>query len=217
MTDQSFTSMRRAMVESQLRTNDVNDPAVIRAMLSVHRENFVPAQRRDMAYIDRPIPLENGRAINPPVATARLLVSANIIPGQSVLLIGTALGYCATLLATLSARVTAVESDPALAAHARELLAGTKGVTIVEGPLEAGHAEGAPYDCLFIDGAVEAVPESLSGQLKVGGRAVFARVDNGVTRLCVGVRSTGGFGAGAFADSEAVVLPGFAKPAAFSF
>ena len=217
MTQQNFTSMRCAMVESQLRTNDVNDVAVIRAILSVPREQFVPAERRDAAYIDRAVPLGAGRSLNPALATARFLVEGQVAAGQSVLLVGAATGYAAAVLAAMGAIVTALESDAALAARARENLADVAGVTIVEGPLEAGVPAGAPYDLLFVDGAVEALPPSLTDQLKVGGRAVFARLDQGVSRLCVGVRSAGGFGASAFADSEAVALPGFAVPKTFTF
>jgi len=217
MTQQNFTSMRCAMVESQLRTNDVNDVAVIRAILSVPREQFVPAERRDAAYIDREVPLGAGRSLNPALATARFLVEGQVSAGRSVLLVGAATGYAAAVLAAMGAIVTALESDAALAALARENLADVAGVTIVEGPLEAGVPAGAPYDLLFVDGAVEALPPSLTDQLKVGGRAVFARLDQGVSRLCVGVRSAGGFGASAFADSEAVALPGFAVPKTFTF
>lgn len=217
MSEQTFTAMRRAMVESQLRTNDVNDVAVIRAILSVPREDYVPAERRDAAYIDRSVPLGNGRALNPPLATARLLVEGRVEPGDTVLLVGAATGYAAALLAGMGAAVTALESDPALAAEAKAKLAHLPGVTVVEGPLEAGVPSGAPYDLLFVDGAAEQLPAALTDQIKVGGRAVFARLDRGVSRLCSGVRSAGGFGASAFVDSEAVVLPGFAQPKGFVF
>jgi len=88
---------------------------------------------------------------------------------------------------------------------------------VVEGPLEAGFADQAPYDILFVDGAIEVMPDTLVEQLKVRGRAVFARIEQGVTRLCMGVRSAGGFGSSAFADIETVVLPGFERPRDFSF
>lgn len=217
MTEQNYASMRRAMVESQLRTNDVNDVDVIRAILSVPREEFVPAERRAVAYIDRPVPLGGGRALNPPLATCRLLVEAGIAAGERVLLIGAATGYTAALLHSLGATVTAVESDPALAATAQARLAGLAGVTVVEGPLAAGHADGAPYDVLFIDGAVEHVPEALAAQVRAGGRVVYGWLDQGVSRLCTGVRTEGGFGGRAVVDAEAVHLPGFAQPAGFRF
>ncbi len=214
---QRFAAMRRAMVESQLRTNDVNDPDVLAALLAVPRERFVPDNRQAAAYIDRPVPLGGGRALNPPLATARLLAEAQPAHGEAVLLIGSATGYAAALLVALGARVTAVEEDAGLLAQARDALAGTQGVTLVDGPLHAGHAPGGPYDLLFIDGAIEQWPEVLTDQLKVGGRAVTARIDRGVCRLASGVRTAGGFGLRDLVDCEAVMLPGFARPKTFAF
>ena len=217
MTEQNFTAMRRAMVESQLRTNDVNDPAIIQAILAVPREAFVPADRRDAAYIDRAVPLGGGRALNPPLTTARLLVAAAPRPGEKVLLIGAATGYAAALLVALGTSVVAVEEDEALLTSARATLAGEKRVAFEQAPLVGGDAVGRPYDIVFVDGAVESFPEALVEQLKIGGRAVFARLDGAVTRLCSGTRSAGGFGAVPFLDSEAVHLPGFARPKSFTF
>lgn len=217
MTDQNFTAMRRAMVESQLRTNDVNDPALLEVILAIPREAFVPEARRAGAYTDRAVPLGNGRALNPALATARLLIEASVKAGDSVLLVGAASGYAAALLARLGCTVTALEEDVGLVAEAKKALADYAGVTLVAGPLAKGHAKGAPYDVVFVDGAIESMPDALVSQLKVGGRAVFASVERGVTRLCTGVRSAGGFGARAFVDSDAVILPGFAAPKGFTF
>jgi protein-L-isoaspartate(D-aspartate) O-methyltransferase len=217
MTDQNFMAMRRAMVESQLRTNDVNDPVLLEAILAVPREAFLPEARRASAYIDRSVPLGDGRALNPPLATARLLVAAAINPGDHVLLVGAATGYAAALLARLGCAVVALEEDAALVAQAKTALSDYAGIDIVTGPLAEGQAAGAPYDVIVVDGAIEALPDALIEQLKIGGRAVFASAERGVTRLCTGVRSAGGFGARPFVDSEAVVLPGFAVPKGFTF
>ncbi|BAK67823.1 protein-L-isoaspartate O-methyltransferase [Sphingobium sp. SYK-6] len=217
MSEQNFQAMRRAMVESQLRTNDVNDPAIIEAILAEPREAYVPAERRAAAYTDRAVPLGNGRALNPALATARLLVEVAPRAGQRVLLIGAATGYAAALLARLGCVVVAIEEDPVLAEQAARQLGDRPGITLHAGPLAAGWPEGAPYDLLFVDGAVEELADALIQQLKVDGRAAFATAERGVTRLCAGARSAGGFGARAFADSEAVILPGFARPKAFTF
>ena len=108
-----------------------------------------------------------------------------------------------------------MESDPALAAIARDALTGN--VRLVEGPLEAGSPDDAPYDVLVIDGAVEHVPEALWCQLVPEGRAVGGLVDRGVIRLAVGRRSENGFALEPFADMECAVLPGFARVRSFSF
>lgn len=210
MTEQNFSSMRTAMVESQLRTSDVDDQRVIAAMAHVAREDFVPAERRAMTYVDRPIPLAGGRALNPPLIVGRLLKEAQIAQGDKVLLIGAATGYSAALLANLGAQVTAIEEEggPEIA---------VAGVTVVRGALNAGAPAGAPYDVLFIDGAVEEVPAALVQQLADGARVVTGIIERGVTRLCGGRVAAGVLGLASLADLEMVVLPGFAAPEQFVF
>ncbi|HVI97904.1 MAG TPA: protein-L-isoaspartate O-methyltransferase [Sphingomonas sp.] len=211
-----FTAMREAMVASQLRTNAVDDPRVVTAMLRVPREAYLPENVAPLAYRDTAVPLGRNRAANLPMATGRLLTAAEIAPTDSVLLIGAASGYTAAVLAELAANVTAVESDPELAAAARAALTGTH-VTLVEGPLEAGAPGGAPYDVLVVDGAVEHLPEALVAQVKPGGSVATGLIDRGVTRLAAGRRTEGGFGLRDFADVDCVALPGFAKPKSFQF
>ena len=141
MTEQNFAQMRTAMVESQLRTSDVNDVRVVAAMAKVAREKFVPEGRRAMAYIDRPVRVDGGRAINPPLVTGRLITEANVKTGDKVLLIGAASGYGAAVLEALGAQVTAVEEDAALIALAKDA-----GLVLTEGSLAAGAPANAPYE-----------------------------------------------------------------------
>ncbi len=212
-----FAAMRTAMVASQLRTNAVSDARVIAAMASVPRERFVRTDMAPFAYRDSLVSLGDGRSLNLPIATGRLLTEARLLPSDRVLLIGAATGYTAAVLAELVATVIAVESDHALVAIARDALGADDRITIIEGPLEAGHPEGAPYDLIVIDGAVERVPDALVSQVRPGGRVVAGLVDRGVTRLAAGRRSEGGFAMMDFADVDCCLLPGFATPARFIF
>lgn len=209
MTEPDFASMRAAMVESQLRTSDVSDVRVIEAMSNVPREAFVPPSRQAMAYIDRPVPLGNGRSLNPPLATGRLLTEAAIRRGEKVLLIGAASGYTAAVLAAMGAQVTAV--DDADVAH------DAASVKAVKGSLAEGYPEGAPYDVIIIDGAIEEVPSALVDQLADKGRVSTGLIDKGVSRLATGRKSGTSFGLTHIADIEMVTLPGFARPKTFVF
>lgn len=211
-----FDHMRRSMVASQLRTTGVADARVLAAVGEVARERFVPEARAAAAYSDAAVPLGNGRELSPPMATARLLSEAGPRGRERAMVVGAATGYSAALLDKLCASVVAVEEDPALAAFARAALEGT-GVALVEGPLASGHAQGAPYDLILIDGAVETVPDAIVGQLAEGGRLAAAILDRGVTRLGIGRRVAGGFGFHIFTDAAAAVLPGFVAPKSFSF
>jgi protein-L-isoaspartate(D-aspartate) O-methyltransferase len=208
--------MRSAMIDSQLRTNDVIDPAVIAAMGSVAREAHVPAALASVAYMDRAIALGHGRVLNAPLVTGRMLVAAAIRPGMRVLLIGSAAGYTAALLATLGAEVHAVEEQAELMAMAK---AATDAANIhwVTGPLAAGAPDAAPFDRIVIDGAIETLPQALVDQLADGGRLIAAQREGAVTRLVQGVKAGGAVPLRSFADMDAAPLPGFAAPAGFRF
>ncbi|MCR5872447.1 MULTISPECIES: protein-L-isoaspartate O-methyltransferase [unclassified Sphingomonas] len=212
---QGQEAARAAMVASQLRTSGVNDARVVAAMAQVAREDYLPESQRAFAYRDRSLPLGNGRAQNPPLATGLLLTEARIVAGEKALIVGAAGGYAAAIAAELGAVVTLVEEDVNLVALARAALG--NGVTLVEGSLAAGAPAGAPYDLLLIDGAVEEIPEALAAQLREGGRVVTGLSDRGVTRIASGVRTGGGVGLASIVDSEIAPLPGFEKPRGFQF
>ena len=216
-TNDSAEVMRHAMVASQLRTNAVSDARVVAAMARVPREDYLPEAAREMAYRDTALPLGRGRYQNVPIATGRLLTEATLHAADRVLLIGAAGGYTAAVLGEIVAHVTAVESDSALTELARTALAGNGAVTVVEGALEAGHAEGGPYDLLFVDGAIDDLPDALLAQVKPGGRVVGGIADRGVTRLAAGRKTKGGFALLPFADIDCVPLPGFARATSFTF
>ncbi|HEX8480543.1 MAG TPA: protein-L-isoaspartate O-methyltransferase [Allosphingosinicella sp.] len=216
MTEHNFEQMRRAMIASQLRTTGTNDPRVLAVMGEVPRERFVPAGRAPLAYADALVPLKPGRHLNNPMSLGRLLTEAAPRPGERALVVGAATGYAAAVLARLVGSVVAVEEDAELAAEARANLAAS-GVKLVEGPLTQGFEEGAPYDLILIDGAVESVPDALVAQLADKGRLAAGLLENGVTRLAIGRRAGEGFGMAAFTDVAAAILPGFAKPRAFTF
>lgn len=211
MGEVDFAAMRAAMVASQLRTSDVSDDAVIMAMARVPREDFVPPARRETAYIDRSIPLGEGKAMNPPLATGRLLTVAQIRPGEKVLLIGDATGYAAAVLDHMGAQVTAVADD----ARPKAVPAA---VQWVKGDAAKGHAKGAPYDAIIVDGAIAELPKMLAAQLVDNGRVAMGRIERGVTRLCSGRKAGDALGFVSHADMEMACVPGLeAKAQEFVF
>ncbi len=211
-----YAAMRHAMVVSQLRTSAVSDPRIVDAMGAVPREAFVPPAQSALAYRDVALPLGGGRAINAPLITGRLLVAAEILPTDRVLIVGAAMGYAAAVAARIAGSVVALEEDATLVAGARVAITDAK-VTVAEGSLAQGWAADAPYDAIIIDGAVESVPDAIVAQLAPGGRLATGLIDRGVTRLALGRRTEGGFGLADFADMDCVTLPGFARPKTFQF
>ena len=208
--------MRSAMIDSQLRTNDVTDPAVVGVMATVPREAHVPAALASVAYTDRAVSLGHGRALNAPLVTGRMLVAAAVRPGARVLLIGSATGYTAALLAAIDADVHAVEEQDELMAAAKDAN-GDDRIRWIAGPLVAGAPDAAPFDRIIIEGAIETLPDALVAQLAEGGRLVAARREGAVTRLVEGVKVGGTVALRSFADMDVAPLPGFAAPTGFRF
>ena len=169
-----YASARDHMVDGQVRPNKVIDPRIIRAMRSIPRERFVPPHLVSLAYADEDVPLDRGRALMEPMVIARLVQLARVRGGDRVLVVGAGPGYGAALLAACGGQVTALEEDEALLAVARRTLPEfAPGVRLVAGPLAAGLAAGAPWDAIFIEGAVRAIPAAIALQLNpVGGRLV---------------------------------------------
>jgi protein-L-isoaspartate(D-aspartate) O-methyltransferase len=145
-----------------------------------------------------------------------MLVAAAVRPGMRVLLIGSATGYMAALLAALGAEVHAVEEQAELMATARAAVPNGN-IHWIEGPLSAGAPNGAPFDHIIIEGAIETLPEALAAQLAEGGRLVAAKRDGAVSRLVQGVKTGGAVALRSFADMDVAPLPGFAAPAGFRF
>ena len=207
-----FAAAREAMVESQLKPQGVTDPAVLAVMGAVQRELFLPSFTRPLAYVDRSVAIGEGRYLAAPAVLGQLLTQMMPKRGQHALVIGAGTGYSAAVLERMGLEVTAVESASNLAASAREL-----GINVVEGSLEAGHAAGAPYEQVLIDGAVEYIPDAIVEQLAEGGRLGAAILDRGITRLTVGRKAGGAFGTLSVGDAGVPGLPGFSRPKEFSF
>ncbi len=215
-----FAAARVNMVDSQLRTNQVADPAVLDAFLMVPRERFVPVGFHDTAYVDEDLPLGNGRALPAPMILARLLAAAEIRDTDKVLDIGCATGYGPAIVARMAASVVGVEEDADLARQARARLAelGVLHASIVEAPLTQGHAAGAPYDVIVIEGAVAAIPDGIVAQLAEGGRLVtVVKSGAGMGRATLMNRVKGVLSRRPLFDAATPLLPGFARAPSFVF
>lgn len=218
MTD--FAAARHNMVEGQIRTNKVTDPALIDALSSLPREQFVPAERRSVAYMDEDLRIGGDRHLLEPMILARLLQEAEPTKTDVALDIGCATGYATAVLARLTATAIGLESDPALARQAGETLsrlAVDNGI-VVEGPLADGYPKHGPYDVILIDGAVGDVPRAILDQLAEGGRLVtIRRRGPAMGEAVLYLKRHGAVAARPLFDAAAAYLPGFAPRAGFVF
>ena len=164
------------MIEQQIRPWNVLDPEVLKLLSVVKREDFVPADKRDLAFADLEIPLGAGpgQTMLAPKIEARMLQELGLKATDTVLEIGTGSGYMAALLAAKAEFVYTVEIDPALVELARQNLAkaGVANVSVDIGDGAQGWSLYAPYDAIVVSASTPVLPDALRRQLKIGGRLV---------------------------------------------
>lgn len=190
-----FDNMRRAMVDSQLRTSGVNTPWVIAAMGRLPREDYAPPALRGTAYMDRALPLGGGWTLNPPVATALMLEAAELSADDNVLLIGQPGGYMAALLSQQAPNVVVFERLADLSNAQRN----------------------DPFSVIIVDGAIEELPMFLLALGAEDARVVTGVIERGVTRVAAGYIRHGKVALRSLTDTEITVLPEFAVRQEFVF
>jgi protein-L-isoaspartate(D-aspartate) O-methyltransferase len=219
-----YVLQRKNMVESQVRPSDVTDRRIIRAMLDVPREVFLPADRRSVAYMDENVSLGSvgqkaTRWLMAPRTLAKLVQLLEIGDRDVVLDVGGGSGYSAAILSKIAQTVVAVESEAAVVTRAGEALAesGIDNVAVITGDLTRGYPSEGPYDAILIAGAVSDVPASLLDQLKDGGRLATVVTEDGVGRATLWRRIGGHFDRRTAFEAGLPVLPGFEEAPTFVF
>jgi protein-L-isoaspartate(D-aspartate) O-methyltransferase len=173
--DKELAAKRLEMLEKQLRRRGINDEKVLAAMDAVPRHEFVPAEFRERAYEDAPLPIGDGQTISQPYIVAAMTAALRIKASDRILEIGTGCGYQAAILSGLGREVFSVERRPKLAAEASKRLGelGYANVHVHCGDGTLGLPEFAPFDAILVAAAAPSVPKPLLAQLAEGGRMIL--------------------------------------------
>lgn len=218
----SFQQARTNMVDCQIHTSGVVSEAVLAAFETVPRELFVPKNLQKVAYTDEDISMGEGRFLLEPAVHAKMVQAAALKPTDVVLDIGCGTGYSAAILSSMATTVVAVEECQKWLGAAEKVWQdlGVCNVVSFNGKLTKGSPEHAPFDAIFINGAVSEIPENIVAQLAPDGRLVTVIKAPGETMgRAVIVQS---LGAGQFSSynlfsAGSPYLPGFAPKPAFTF
>ena len=173
--NQDFKKLREEMIEKAIFARGVRSELVLNAMRSVPREAFLPAQFREFAYDDFPLPIAEGQTISQPYIVAFMTEALALRGGEKVLEIGAGSGYAAAVLSEIATDVYTVERHGPLAEKAATTLAdlGYDNVHVLHGDGTRGWPAHAPYDGIIVAAGGPTIPESLKEQLKIGGRLVI--------------------------------------------
>ncbi|WP_116084473.1 protein-L-isoaspartate O-methyltransferase [Tropicimonas sp. IMCC34011] len=215
----THSTRRTVMVDTQVRPSDVTRYPVIEAMLAVPKELYVPASKRETAYIGENIDLGGDRTILAPRTLSKMLDALDLDTDALVLVVGGAYGYAPAVVARMVEAVIAIEEEPEMVSEAESTLSseGVDNVAVIEGPLADGAPQHGPYDAILIEGGVETIPEELLAQLKEEGRivALFNEGRLGVVRL--GLKVDGRISWRDLFNAGAPIMPGFLAERAFVF
>lgn len=191
-----FEARRKRVIEQLILMGYLKNPRVIKALLAVPRECFVPGHLVEYAYVDSPLPIGHGQTISAIHMVAIMTEELGPEPGNKVLEIGTGSGYQAAVLAEIAAKqdpskrghVYTIERIPELVEFAKRNLAKagySEYVTVIQGDGTLGYPEKAPFDRVIVTAAAPDVPKPLLDQLADGGRLVIPVGDLYVQRLLI--------------------------------
>lgn len=158
-----------------LRRSGINDTAVLAAVERIPREDFVPESFHDQSYEDKALPIGQGQTISQPQIVALMTQALELTPRHKVLEIGTGSGYQAAVLARLSRRVYTIERHRPLLQEAEQRFAKLRinNITSIAGDGMKGWPAQAPFDRIIVTAAAAEPPETLLGQLAIGGIMVL--------------------------------------------
>ena len=208
---------RANMVATQLRTNDVTDPRLIRAILAVAREAFVPPSLGALAYMEGCIPLGRGRVLLDARSFGKMAQLAAIGPSDRVLDAGCATGYSTAVFSHLASHVVGLEQDHELVEAATLNLQGFANTEVVSGALSEGVRGKSLFDVIFLNGAVERAPDALFEQLANRGRLVCVVRNGAAGHARLYLKEDGAIGERTAFDADLPVLPGFERAKSFAF
>ena len=210
---------RDRMVVSQILPEQVSDERVCEAMGKIPRELFVPEHLKGVAYMDDNIDIGNGRYLMEPRVMARLLQAASIGPDDIVLDIGCGTGYSTAVMAQLAGTVVALEAKACFREDIGDNLefVGVNNAVVVAGELKLGYVSEAPYDVIFINGALEEVPLVLSEQLSEGGRLMSVIQSNHAGKGTLTTRRNSQIDNLYLFDAQVPKMEGFEQQTGFDF
>jgi protein-L-isoaspartate(D-aspartate) O-methyltransferase len=212
--DEDLRREREAKIGELGRRGFLRSTRLRTAMLTVRREDFIPARYRDHAYEEIPLPLPGERAtISCPHSYPLFYEPLGLGAGHRFLEVGVGSGYGTSLAREVvggEGQVVAIDIDATTLAFARENLerAGYTDVVLIHGDGGLGDPQHAPYDRICVTAACPDVPPPLIEQLAARGRLIAPVLEGTRQRLTLLEKTVDGVRRRFLADVLYVSLQG---------
>ena len=216
----NFSFLRKNMVDCQLKPNKIINLDLIDAFLKVPREIFVNKKNTNQCYLDVNIDLTKNRFLLNPMVNARLIQSLNINDNDTILSIGSGVGYNSIILSYLCNTVIGIESIKSFYEFSSDILTKLEvnNVVFIQSKIENGYSDQQPYDCIIIEGGVNYVPIEILNQLTENGKLVAVEIEEGhVGKAILYQRHGSEFSKNYLFDAYIPVFDGFKKTQKFNF
>ena len=219
----SLKTMNKNMIDGQLKPMGVNNPIILEAFENVPREIFIDKEKSSLSYHEGNILVKNNRWLLSTMVIARLINCVNISNEDIILEIGACSGYTTAILEKLCSLVVGVEADGELRDIANKALTKIEAnsAIIVDGDHKEGNLKSAPYDKIFIFGAVPSVPDTLFKQLSQNGALITVVKNQNNIKSCgkavVFKKNKDIISSSNIFDVEVPFMEGFSKKEGFNF
>jgi protein-L-isoaspartate(D-aspartate) O-methyltransferase len=197
-TKEQFRIERAEKVEELIRKGYLKSKRIKEALLKVPREDFIPDNYRDYAYLEVPLILPGEKAtISCPHSYALFYEPLGLDQGHRFLEIGLGSGYGTALAREIvgsEGLVIAMEIDPLTFEFAAGNLrsAGYTDIILIRGDGGLGYPKFAPYDRICLTAACTEIPPPLVEQLRTGGRLIAPVIERRTQNLVLFIKTEGG-------------------------
>ena len=211
--------LNRNMVEGQIKPLGNISKQVMDAFLSIPRDQFVPLELKNFAYLEKNIELNNGRFLLKPSLIAKIISLADFNSSDTVLIIGSSTGYSSAILSNIAETVISIEEDDQLVNFSETIVLDKKidNVVFLRKDLNEGCPEHGPFNKILIEGAVEDIPSYLFDQLDENGKMIAIIANGDLSEVREYNKVEENIGSKFLFNCEAPKLKAFNKTDSFNF
>ena len=211
--------LNKNMVEGQIKPLGNISKQVMDAFLSTPRDQFVPLELKNFAYLEKNIELGNDRFLLKPSLIAKIISLAGLNSSDTVLIIGSSTGYSSAILSNIAETVISIEEDDQLVNFSETIVLDKKidNVVFLKKDLNEGCPEHGPFNKILIEGAVEDIPSYLFDQLDENGKMIAIIANGDLSEVREYNKVGENIGSKFLFNCEAPKLKAFNKTDSFNF